>query len=66
MNTFLTLLVRQDHSLQLAAHLAAGILSLVLLTGAAQPRPNPPAEPAAQVLEARVALAPTLIVAATP
>ena len=37
MNSFLTCLVRGDHSLQLAAHLAAGILSLLLLAGAARP-----------------------------
>lgn len=39
MNSFLTHLVRGDHSLQLAAHLAAGILSLLLLSGAARPDP---------------------------
>jgi hypothetical protein len=37
MNSFTTYLVRGDHSLQLAAHLAAGILSLLLLAGAARP-----------------------------
>jgi hypothetical protein len=37
MNSFLTYLVRGDHSLQLAAHLAAGIISLLLLSGAARP-----------------------------
>jgi hypothetical protein len=36
MNSFITYLVRRDHSLQLAAHLAAGILSLVLLSGFVQ------------------------------
>lgn len=37
MNSFITYLARGDHSLQLAAHLAAGILSLLLLSGAARP-----------------------------
>lgn len=40
MNTFITYLARGDHSLQLAAHLAAGILSLILLSGAARPSPD--------------------------
>lgn len=59
MNTFLTHLVRRDHSLQLAAHLAAGIISLLLLSGFA--RPDPATTPSASV-EIRAA-APALVVA---
>jgi hypothetical protein len=63
MNSFLTHLVRADHSLQLAAHLAAGILCLLLLSGAAQPaKPSAPiqAKPTAAV---QMASAPTFVVA---
>lgn len=61
MNSFLTYLVRGDHSLQLAAHLAAAILSLFLLSGAARP------EPAASTAVAVTHLpAPTLAVASAP
>lgn len=35
-NTCFIFLIRRDHVLGLAAHLAAGILALVLLTGAAR------------------------------
>jgi hypothetical protein len=61
MNSFLTFLVRGDHSLQLAAHLAAGILSLLLLSGAARPDSAAgPAVTAAPVPSASlVAAAPT-------
>ena len=48
MNSFLTHLVRGDHSLQLAAHLAAGILTLVLLTGFARSNPAPSSSAAAE------------------
>jgi hypothetical protein len=61
MNSFLTHLVRGDHSLHLAAHLAAGILCLLLLSGAAQP--SKPAVPAPSQTVAQVAAAPTLVVA---
>lgn len=63
MNSFLTHLVRGDHSLQLAAHLAAGILSLILLTGAAQPS-APAAAPAEKAVQ--VAASPALVVASAP
>lgn len=56
MNSFLTYLVRGDHCLQLAAHLAAGILSLILLSGAARPSPD------TATADART-VAPTLVVA---
>jgi predicted component of type VI protein secretion system len=64
MNSFLTHLVRGDHSLHLAAHLAAGILCLLLLSGAAQP--SKPAAPApSQTVTVQVASAPTLVVASS-
>lgn len=63
MNSFLSHLVRRDHSFYLAAHLAAGILTLVLLSGAAQPAKSPsPATPSVSI-EARVVPAATLVVA---
>jgi hypothetical protein len=62
MNSFLTHLVRGDHSLQLAAHLAAGILSLLLLLGAARPQPDA----AHPTMTAARLVAPVLVVATTP
>jgi hypothetical protein len=62
MNSFITYLARGDHSLQLAAHLAAGILSLLLLSGAA--RPNAAAS-SDRVADAR-GNAPVLAVAQAP
>ena len=62
MNSFLTYLVRGDHSLQLAAHLAAAILSLLLLSGAARPDPD---APSASVFQTPAA-APALLVASAP
>ncbi len=59
MNSFLTCLNRGDHSLQLAAHLAAGILSLLLLAGAARPAPD-------KALSAVRLDGPTLVVAVAP
>jgi hypothetical protein len=64
MNSFLTHLVRADHSLQLAAHLAAGILCLILLSGAAQPSRSPTPVAANPTASVQVATAPTLVVAA--
>lgn len=61
MNSFLTHLVRGDHSLQLAAHLAAGILSLLLLSGFARTNPAAASQPGASV-EVR-ASTPALVVA---
>jgi hypothetical protein len=64
MNSFLTYLVRGDHTLQLAAHLAAGILSLLLLSGAARPDPATPTTSASTAPTALHHSA--LIAAATP
>jgi hypothetical protein len=63
MNSFPTHLVRADHSLQLAAHLAAGILCLLLLSGAAQPEKSSGSVASKSTLTAQVASAPTLVMA---
>jgi hypothetical protein len=63
MNSFLTYLVRGNPSLQLAAHLAAGILSLLLLAGAACPESSSASSPA---LTQTQLVTPALMVATTP
>src|SRR5262245_5782663 len=46
-NTCFIFLIRRDHVLELTAHLAAGILALVLLTGASSAGSRAAAQPAA-------------------
>lgn len=62
MNTYLTHLVRGDHSLQLAAHLVAGIVSLLLLSGTGRAEKTV-ASPVVAVAELQFQ-APTLVVTA--
>lgn len=51
-NTYFIFLIRRDHVLQLTAHLAAGILALVLLTGFFQPDPVKLSDTGAQTARA--------------
>jgi hypothetical protein len=64
MNNYHTFLIRPDHVTQLAAHLAAGIVALALVTGLFMPKAERPSQPVQSVpVVVATSSAPVMIVA---